>query len=90
MLTQTGLELRSVVEALGVWGMRWIGEIGDEDLDPKLLLWDMHRNVDHNAVPAGRSVVQFVFPDVVARTRVWWMVITAEGADVCDATPAIR
>ena len=35
----------------GVWGTRWIGELGDEDLDPKLLLWDMHRNIDHSAGP---------------------------------------
>ena len=53
VLTAAGEELRPVVEALGGWGVRWIGELGDEDLDPQLLLWDMHRNVDHAAVPAG-------------------------------------
>ena len=51
VLTPAGRELQPVVEALGVWGIRWIGEIGDEDLDPKLLLWDMHRNIDYAAVP---------------------------------------
>ena len=45
-LTLAGEELRPVVEALGAWGMRWTGELGDVDLDPKLLLWDLHRNVD--------------------------------------------
>ncbi len=64
VLTPAGHELRPVVEALGVWGTRWVGELGDEDLDPKLLLWDMHRNVDHAAIPDGRTVVQFIFPDV--------------------------
>ena len=34
--------------------MRWIGELGDADLDPKLLMWDMHRNVDHAAVAPDR------------------------------------
>ena len=76
-----------MVEALGTWGVRWIGELGDEDLDPKLLLWDMHRNIDHGAVPDGRTVVQFRFPDVPAKARDWWMVITADDADVCDADP---
>ena len=76
VLTPAGRELRPVVEALGIWGTRWIGEIGDEDLDPKLLLWDMHRNIDHDAVPAGRNVVQFTFPDVPASSRHWWLVIT--------------
>src|SRR5215467_15033396 len=34
VLTSAGMELRPIVEALGAWGVRWIGEIGDEDLDP--------------------------------------------------------
>jgi DNA-binding HxlR family transcriptional regulator len=87
VLTPAGRELRPVVEALGVWGTRWIGEIGDEDLDPRLLLWDMHRNIDRALVPAGRTVVQFRFPDVAADARDWWLVITAGEVDVCDADP---
>jgi DNA-binding HxlR family transcriptional regulator len=87
VLTPAGRELQPVVEALGVWGIRWIGEIGDEDLDPKLLLWDMHRNIDHDAVPDGRTVVQFRFPEVPAHSRDWWLVITPDDADVCDADP---
>ena len=62
VLTAAGEELRPVVEALGGWGVRWIGELGDADLDPQLLLWDMHRNVDHAAVPT-QTVVRFHFPD---------------------------
>lgn len=87
LLTAAGRELRPVVEALGVWGTRWIGEIGEEDLDPKLLLWDMHRNIDHDATPAGRTVVEFTFTDLPARTRRWWLVITPGDADVCDNDP---
>jgi hypothetical protein len=84
VLTPAGHELRPVVEALGVWGTRWIGQLGDEHLDPKLLMWDMHRNIDHDAVPGGRTVVQFRFPDVPAGIRDWWLVITSGEADVCD------
>jgi len=87
VLTQAGRELQPVVETLGTWGVRWMGELGDQDLDPKLLLWDMHRNIHHGAVPAGRTVVQFTFPDVPAKTRYWWLVITSGQADVCDADP---
>jgi DNA-binding HxlR family transcriptional regulator len=86
-LTQAGRELRPVVEALGVWGTRWIGELGDEDLDPKLLLWDMHRNVDLAAVPRGRTVVQFRFPGVRHHGRDWWLVITPDDVDLCDGDP---
>ena len=87
VLTPAGGELRPIVEAIGAWGTRWIGELGDEDLDPKLLLWDMHRNVDHDAVPVGRSVVLFTFSDVPAGVRDWWLVLTRQEADVCDADP---
>ena len=87
VLTPAGRELQPVVEALGIWGIRWIGEIGDEDLDPKLLLWDMHRNVDYAAVPPGRTVVQFRFPDVPSATRDWWLVIGSAETDVCDDDP---
>lgn len=87
VLTQAGQELRPVVEALGAWGVRWIGEIGDEDLDPKLLLWDMHRHIDQEAVPDGRTVVRFRFPDLPSDLRDWWLVITRGEADVCDADP---
>ena len=44
-LTTMGEELATVVEALSAWGIRWIGELGDADLDPHLLMWDMHRTV---------------------------------------------
>ncbi|MGZ4604151.1 MAG: winged helix-turn-helix transcriptional regulator [Kineosporiaceae bacterium] len=86
-LSPAGEELRPVVEALGAWGIRWMGHLGDQDLDPKLLLWDMHRNVDHALVPAPRAVVYFRFPDVAPRTRHWWLVITPQDADVCDEDP---
>jgi DNA-binding HxlR family transcriptional regulator len=87
VLTDAGRELRPVVEALGVWGIRWIGELGEQDLDPKLLLWDMHRNVNYDAVPPDRTVVAFQFTDVPRKSRDWWLVITPQEADVCDADP---
>ena len=87
LLTPAGEELRPVVEALGSWGVRWVGELGDEDLDPKLLLWDMHRNMDLTATPPGRTVIAFRFPDVPRDLRDWWLVVTPQEADVCDADP---
>jgi DNA-binding HxlR family transcriptional regulator len=87
VLTAAGDELRPVVEAVGSWGVRWIGELGDVDLDPKLLIWDMHRNVDAAAIPSGRTVVQFRFPDAPRGQRDFWLVLTSEETDVCDIDP---
>ncbi len=86
-LTESGRELEPIVEALGRWGMRWISELGDEDLDPHLLLWDMHRGIDMEAVPDGRTVIGFVFPEMPSTCRRWWIVITADGVDACDFDP---
>ena len=86
-LTPAGKELRPIVEALGQWGTRWIPDLGDEDLDPHLLMWDVHRNVDLDAVPPGRTVLRFRFRDVPGAARSWWLVITADGVDLCDFDP---
>jgi DNA-binding HxlR family transcriptional regulator len=85
--TEAGEELRPIVEAIGAWGVRWVGELGEADLDPKLLLWDLHRNVDPALLPSERTVVRFTFPDVPAKLRHWWLVLTAEEVDVCDFDP---
>ncbi|MDP5184965.1 helix-turn-helix domain-containing protein [Blastococcus sp. BMG 814] len=85
-LTESGRELEPIVDALGRWGIRWIPELGDADLDPHLLLWDIHRNVDTEAVPDGRTVIVFSFPER-ATARRWWLVIAADGVDVCDVDP---
>ncbi|MDN5852762.1 MAG: helix-turn-helix transcriptional regulator [Actinomycetia bacterium] len=86
-LTTSGKELVPVVVAIGQWGIRWIGELGDEDLDPHLLLWDVHRNIDLEAVADGRTVVRFVFTDVAGPARDWWLVINTDGVDVRDFDP---
>lgn len=59
------------IEAVGRWWIRWIPELGDEDLDPHLLMWDVHRNVDLDVVPVGRSVLRFTFRDIPDPARDW-------------------
>ena len=87
-LTPAGRELRAVVEAIGAWGTRWMPVLGDEDLDPHLLMWDIHRNVALDEVPPGRTILRFTFRDVVGSGRDWWLVIRTEsGVDVCDFDP---
>ena len=86
-LTPAGRELRPVIEAIGRWGIRWIPDLGDEDLDPHLLMWDIHRNVDLDTVPAGRTVLRFTFRDVPDSARDWWLVITNDSVDLCDFDP---
>ena len=86
-LTAMGEELTTVVEALSAWGIRWIGELGDADLDPHLLMWDMHRTVPIDRWPRRRTMVQFVFRDVIGKASTWWLVVAGGEAQVCDFDP---
>jgi hypothetical protein len=89
-LSESGKELEPIVEALGRWGIRWISELGDEDLDPHLLLWDMRRGIDTEAVPDGRTVIGFEFPEMPSTCRRWWIVITGDGVDPATSTLGTR
>lgn len=85
-LTQGGRELAPIIMALGEWGVRWRTQLGDEDLDPHLLMWDVHRTIDVAAMPSGRSVLAFHLTDVEPNTRHWFIVVDGD-VDLCDYDP---
>ena len=87
LLTSAGQELRPVVEQLGVWGRRWLPtEYREQDLDPRLLVWDIHRNLRLEEVGA-RTVIELHFSDARAEYRSYWLIITPERAEVCLTHP---
>lgn len=87
-LTPGGKALGPVIMALGEWGVQWRSELGEEDFDPTLLMWDVHRSLDFDAMPDGRVVLGFSFPDVEAVHRDWWIVAEDGGVvDLCDFDP---
>jgi DNA-binding HxlR family transcriptional regulator len=86
-LTECGRELNDVVQALSVWGVRWIGELGDRDLDPHLLMWDIRRNVPVDDWPRARTVLAFRLSGVAAKTSSWWLMVADGKADICDLDP---
>ncbi len=87
-LTESGEELRPIIEALGVWGQRWArSDMSKEDLDPSLLMWDMHRRIDTAYFDAERKVLRFEFVDYPAKMRLWWLVVSDDNVDVCLKDP---
>ena len=86
-LTECGKELADVVEALGAWGVRWIGELGEADLDPHLLMWDMRRTIPIAEWPRTRTMVAFHLDGVAPKASRWWLVVADGEADVCDFDP---
>jgi DNA-binding HxlR family transcriptional regulator len=88
--TAASEELRPIIEAIGVWGMRFVRtSFAPEDLDPTLLMWDIRRNVRAEHLPPRRVVVRFEFPEQAAKWRVWWLVKEREASelDLCLHDP---
>lgn len=87
-LTEAGEELRPIVEQLGVWGQRWVrSDMSRDDLDPGLLMWDMHRNIKASYFAADRTVLRFEFIDYPPKQRLYWLVIEDSEVDVCIKDP---
>ncbi len=89
-LTPCGQELAGVVEALGAWGIRWIGELGDGDLDPHLLMWDIRRTISVDAWPRARTVVAFRLAGVDRKAAHWWLMVVGRSARRLRFRPRLR
>jgi DNA-binding HxlR family transcriptional regulator len=83
VLTESGEELRPVLAAVGSWGQRWARDIRDEDLDPGWLVWAMHRRLNTDLMPLGRTVIEIRFVDAPAQRRRFWLVCAEGNVDVC-------
>ena len=93
-LTPAGEELRPLIDCLGAWGQRWArAQIGIGDLDPGLLMWDIHRRVNVDELPPKRVVVRFDFSGVPATIRcakTWWLVLKQPEVDLCLKDPGFQ
>ena len=88
-LTDAGLELRPIVEAVGVWGQRWVTtEATLRHLDANLLMWDVRRNIRAEPPPETRTTVQFIFRDQAPERRHYWLILEpGQEVDLCSEDP---
>ncbi|MGH8821913.1 MAG: winged helix-turn-helix transcriptional regulator [Rhodoferax sp.] len=88
-LTSAGRELRPIVEAVGVWGQRWVTtEATLRHLDANLLMWDIRRNVHPEPAPKARTTIEFIFSDRTSPERHYWLLIErGHDADLCTIDP---
>src|SRR5262245_10167546 len=56
-LTEAGLALRPVCQALGDWGQRWM-DLTPAHFDPGIVLWSLCRDLEPVAMPERRTVVR--------------------------------
>jgi DNA-binding HxlR family transcriptional regulator len=91
-LTEAGEELRPIIMGIGAWGQRWArSDLSRADLDPRLLMWDMQRNIDTDALPPYRVVVRFRFTDASpGLPRVTWLILDGDQVDVCYKDPGFE
>lgn len=87
-LTPAGRELRPLVRGLAQWGMKWArGQMRDDELDVHLLMYDYTRMIDTKHLPAGRTVLAFVFPGLPKFAH-WWIVIDGpKERELCTHNP---
>jgi hypothetical protein len=88
-LTQAGRDLRPFVDALGLWGHRWVeAQASLRKLDPSLLMWDMRRNLDPTPLPPVRRTIKFQYPELAPARRCWWLVVEpSRSVDLCAVDP---
>jgi len=85
-LTEAGRDLKTAIEALGAWGVRWaFGEPRPEELDAGLLVWKIHQRINRELLPERRTVVEFDFAGPKGR-RVWLLLERRE-VSVCVTPP---
>ncbi|MGZ5822730.1 MAG: winged helix-turn-helix transcriptional regulator [Hyphomicrobium sp.] len=91
-LTKAGRDLRAVVEAVGIWGHRWIEtEASLNNLDANLLMWDMRRNIDPEPMPHRRSTIEVIFADQPTVRRKWWLIVEpGKEVDLCSVDPGFE
>jgi DNA-binding HxlR family transcriptional regulator len=87
-LTRAGQEFGPVVIELGTWAQRWFrSTFNAGELDVGVLMWDIRCTVDANALPSIRTIVQFLFTDLPAGSRSWWLVNEDGEVDLCPVNP---
>jgi DNA-binding HxlR family transcriptional regulator len=88
-LTEAGHELHPIIEAIGVWGHRWITtEATLKNLDANLLMWDIRRNINPDPMPPRRTTIQFIFDDRPPSERNYWLIVApGHDVDLCLVDP---
>jgi DNA-binding HxlR family transcriptional regulator len=86
--TEAGEDLRPIIMSLGFWGQRWVeSTLSLKNLDPGLLMWDMRRNLQPSPLPPRRTTINFIYPDMRADRKSWWLVVDHEKVDLCLTDP---
>ena len=89
-LTEAGQDLEDIVTQLAIWGQHWARDNEMDDLDLGFLAWSMHLRMDSDAMPSGRTVMQFEFTGAPTDFQRFWLVNTDCKIDMCLKNPGFE
>ena len=88
VLTQAGKELKPIVVQFGEWGQRWARrEVRSENMDAGLLMWDIRRNINMDALPGASTVAEFRFRGADRGKGHFWLILKGDDVDLCLTNP---
>jgi DNA-binding HxlR family transcriptional regulator len=85
-LTPSGLALRPVLEALGVWARDWqLPPTADSEVSVPTLMWQMQQGIKPDLLPMRELTLAFRFPRSHPSTA--WIHVGPEGSRACIGAP---
>lgn len=87
VLTGAGRDLEPIIDGLAVWGQHWARDMCDDDLDPAFLVWSMHQRMNVEAMPPGRTVIEFSFTGTPTDLSRFWLVHRDGVVEMCLKDP---
>ena len=87
VLTEAGRDLEPIIMELAYWGQRWARDLQPDDRDPRFLGWSMHLRMNVDAMPEGRTVLEFSFSEAPPECRRFWIIVEDGQTDMCIKPP---
>jgi DNA-binding HxlR family transcriptional regulator len=89
VLTPSGRDLAPIIQGLGRWALRWVdSNCSLSNLDVRLLMWNMRRNLQVDRTPTRRAVFEFHFPEVAEDEGRYWLIVAPDQPiDLCSLDP---
>ena len=89
VLTVSGRDLAPIVRGLGRWALHWVrSDCSLANLDARLLMWNMRRNLRPDPIPGRRAVVEFNYPELAECEARYWLIVAPDmPVDLCSIDP---
>ena len=89
VLTPSGRDLAPIIQGLGRWALRWVdSDCSLSNLDVRLLMWNMRRNLRCDPMPDRRVVVAFRYPELSGEQGRYWLIVApGQAVDLCSLDP---